>query len=289
VARLYKRRFELRVGDSGEYLSVADGDVNLRVFFSIEHKYNGHQSMAEITIFNLNRDSEQKIFEKYRSVTLQAGYPELFGPIFAGQIINVQRGREYTERSVKLFCRSGGEQVATTTVNRSFAKGTPMRDVISHCAGALGLPVEMIGEWGDLPEAMGGYVLSGDAKAKLADLADGHGFTWVIENEALLLIRGEASREGETYLLRADTGMIGSPEVTEFGIEVDCALNPVVGIGRRIRIESVAPQFTFSGVYWRNIPATIGVGEYTVNAVRHQGDTHSDLWRSRFSCWRAAA
>ena len=286
MARLYKRRFELRVGDSGEYLSIADGELNLRVVFSIEHKYNGYQSLGEISIYNLSRQSEQKMIEQYRSVTLQAGYRELFGPIFAGQIINAQRARESVDRVTKLYCRSAGEELATTIVNRSFAKNTSMLDVISYCAGELGYPVEFVGAWNDLPLAMGGYIVSGDAKAKLKELATAYGFNWVIENNVMVLTRGEASRDGDVYLLRSDTGMIGSPEITEINVEVESALNPIIKIGSRIRVESTAPQFTFSGVYWRNVPQTVGSGEYGVNAVRHQGDTHGDMWRSRFSCWR---
>lgn len=286
MARLYKRRFELRVGDAGEYLTVRDGDVNLRVTYSIEHRYNGHQSLAEIGIYNLSRTSEQKIFDQYRAVTLQAGYREQFGPIFVGQIINVQRGREYTDRVTKLFCRAGGQQLATTTVNRTFAKNTPLLDVISYCAGSLGLPVEFIGEWGDLGNAIGGYILSGDAKSALKGLADAYRFSWNIEDEVVLLIRGEGARERDVVVFRSDTGMIGSPEMTEIGVEVETALNPIVKIGQRIRIDSPAPQFTFSGVYWRNVPQTIGVGDYKVHTIAHQGDTHSSVWSSRFACWR---
>jgi hypothetical protein len=286
VARLYKRRFELRVGDSGEYLTVGDGDTNLRVWFSVEHKYNGYQSLAEISIYNLSRASEQKVFDQYRSITLQAGYRELFGPIFAGQIINVQRSREGVDRVTKMFCRAGGRAIATTTANRTFAANTSMLDAISYCAGLFGFPVDFVGQWNDLPLAIGGYMISGDARARLAELSIAYGFSWIIENGVMVLIRGQASRDGDVYVLRSDTGMIGSPEVTEVGIEVEAALNPVVKIGRRIRVDSASPQLTFSGVYWRNVKQTIGVGEYAVNAVMHQGDTHGDMWRSRFSCWR---
>lgn len=292
MAKIWGRRFEVLVGNSGEFLRVTNenGGASLRVAFMVQHDYGGHQSYAEISIYGLKTENEEKIFQKYRSIILQAGYTELYGPIFKGQVTNVQRERSGpggVERSIKLFCRSAAQDIDQSFVNITFGPGTPYTEIIRACAAKFGKPVIFQGEFSSLPNCLRGYILNGNTKAALNKLSKSMGFQWTMENETILIIKNGYIRDGETFNFTSRTGMIGSPVVTDVGIDVRVSLNPAIQIGRLIQIDSVAPQFQFAGAYWFEVPRSIGQGQYEVARLNHVGDTHSDTgWETQIECFR---
>ena len=292
MAKIWNRRFEVLVGNSGEFLRVTNenGGASLRVAFMVQHDYGGHQSFADISIYGLKTENEEKIFQKYRSIILQAGYTELYGPIFRGQVTNVQRERSGpggVERSIRLFCKSAAQEIDLSYVNITFGPGTPYTEIIRACAAKFGKPVIFQGDFSSLPKCLRGYILNGTTKAALNRLAKSMGFKWVMENDELLILKNGFIRDGEIFRFSATTGMIGSPVVTDAGIDVRVALNPAVQIGRLINIDSVAPQYNFAGAYWYDVPRSVGEGRYEVARLNHVGDTHSDTgWETQIECFR---
>lgn len=292
MAKIFDRRYEVLVGNSGEFLRISNenGGAALRVAFMVQHDYGGKQSYAEISIYGLKTENEEKIFGKYRSIILQAGYRELYGPIFKGQITNVQRERSGpggVERCIKLFCRTAASEIDQSFVNITFGPNTPYTEIIRACAAKFGKPIIFQGDFSTLPKCLRGYILNGNTKSALNKLAKTMGFQWTIENEVLLIIKNGFVREGETFSFSARTGMKGSPTVTDIGVNVTVALNPAVQIGRLIEINSVAPQFQFAGAYWFEVPRSIGQGQYEVARLNHVGDSHSDTtWETQIECFR---
>lgn len=292
MARIYKRRFELAIGDNAEILRVdlkSDNYNNgnsLRVTFLVQHDFNGSQSFAEISVFGLNRENENRIFEKYRNVTLQAGYPEIFGPIFKGQIVNVQREVLTSDgtRGIKMFCYSGRRETDTAFINQSFGPSTPIAEIIRILVAIQGFPVELVGDFSGLPLRSGGTVLQGDPKALIKSFERIYGFKHTIENNVALVVKDGAVREGDIYVLSARTGMKGSPVVTDTGIEVICALNPVIQLNQLIKIDSLSPEFAFGGAYWYKVPRSVGEGLYKVSTMIHAGDTHGAAWDTQIMC-----
>ena len=297
MSELFGIRYQLQIGDNAEYLDIElrDDSYNsgqsLRIAFLVQHEIGGYISFAEISIYNMSEANEDSIFEKYRSVTLQAGFRELFGPIFKGQVINVQRipGGADGTRGIKLFCRSSAEAANYNTVNQSLGASASASDVIRSCAQALGNPIIFSGDFDSLPRRARGTVLQGNPITILNSLMKSFDFTWTIENGITKIIRNGYQVEGEMFLFSSRTGMIGSPIVTDTEISVRVALNPVVQLGRKIKIESTAPEFAFSGAYFINIPRSIGEGVYQVSRIVHVGDSHGQTWESQLNCLRLDA
>jgi hypothetical protein len=297
MSRIYGRRYQVQVGDGEKYLDLEMRDESynngqaLRITFLVQHEIGGYLSFAEISIFNLKRENEEAIFEKFRSITLQAGYPELFGPIFKGEVINVQRipvGNTGT-RGIKLFCRSSAKAVSYNVVNQSLGPSASAVEIIRACAQAIGNPVIFHGDFSDVPKRSRGTVLQGDPVKVLNKLQASLGFTWTIENNVTVILRNGYQVEGDMFVFSARTGMKGSPVVTDTEISVRVALNPIVQLGRKIKIESVAPEFAFSGAYFNSIPRSIGEGVYQVTRIVHVGDSHGQDWETQLNSLRLDA
>lgn len=293
MSELFRRRYQLLVGAEGEFLDVSlrddffnEGNA-LRISFIVEHDYGGYASYADITVYNLREDNANKIFEKYREVILQAGYPELYGPIFKGQVINVQRVMlDDGTRGVRMFCRSAAKELDTSFINTSFSPMVPIVDIIRACASVYGLPIQFVGDFSQLPLRAGGTVLHGDPKSYLQNFKKVYGFRFMVENGVMLIIKDGAVKEGDIFEFSARTGMKGSPRVTDIGVDVATALNPIVQLGNLIKINSLAPEFAFSGAYFYEIPRSIGEGVYEVARITYIGDSHGQQWDSQFNCYR---
>lgn len=297
MSRIYERRYQLQLGNSAEYLDIEmKGNVYnsgnaLRISFLVQHEMGGYVSYAEISIYNMTRDHEDSIFDKWRSVTLQAGYESAFGVIFKGEIINVQRipvGNSGT-RGIKIFCMSSARAVSYNVVNKSFGSSATAKDILTACAQAINIPILFYGDFSYVPNKPRGTTLNGDPSALLDSFQKSLDFKWCIENNVIKIIRNGYQVEGDMFVFSADSGMIGSPVVTDVEISVRVALNPVVQLGRKIKIESVAPEFAFSGAYTNPVPRSIGEGVYQVTRIVHVGDSHGQEWQTQLSSLRLDA
>ncbi|WHL27756.1 hypothetical protein QJS63_26230 [Pseudomonas juntendi] len=118
------------------------------------------------------------------------------------------------------------------------------------------------------------------------ELASTWGFDWMIENGATKIIKNGFAMPNEVFVISAASGMIGSPVVTDTEVGIRCTLNPKLKLGDTIKLESMAPQFEFSGAFFYEVPRTIGEGFYRINSLAVIGDSHGDPWETQISCLR---
>lgn len=314
MAELFGYRYQLSIGSESEFLDLqlnpgnitTDGrnrarnpgpgvyadtlTSGLRISFLVNHDFGGAQSLAEISVYNLSTETEAKIFGEYRLITLQAGWPEMFGVIFKGEIVNYQRipGTNDGTHGIKLFCRSSAYSLKTSYINQSFSPQSDVIDLIRTAALALGNPVEIIGDFSDIPKRTGGTFFKKPPAYYLNTMAKDFGFTWGIENGITRVLRNGAIATGNMYYFSSQTGMIGSPVVTDTEVNVRVALNPMVRLASNVQIKSLAPDFSFSGAYYVNIPRSIGDGVFQVRAISHVGDSYSPIWETHLACFRLA-
>ncbi|MNI54960.1 hypothetical protein D3C73_1098830 [compost metagenome] len=132
-------------------------------------------------------------------------------------------------------------------------------------------------------------MLQGSPTACMNELAETYAFDWMVENGALKVIKRGFAMDNEVYVISSGTGMIGSPVVTDTEVGIRYSLNPKIKLGDTIKLESMAPQFEFSDVFFYDIPRTIGEGFYKVNSLVFAGDSHGDQWEAQISCLRLSA
>lgn len=284
--RYFQRVYRLEIGE-GDNIRTFDGfpdEVNApaQITFRIDQTPNATFSMAEISIFGLKRDTRKAIYEEGETVNLVAGWLESYATIFNGKISNVSTGREGAETFVTLFCISRGNEARAAFTNQSFGVNTPQKTIIEAVANSFGAPVEFYGDFDSLPKAVKGKTIAMSSMRAMDELATAYDFEWWIENGRIVIVRDGFSRLQEPYTYTAATGLIGSPEITERGVNIDVVMNPLIRPWDFFQIDAITQDFSFGGIYVKeqDFPEVNGKGVNKVVSLVHEGDFYGDAWQT---------
>lgn len=286
----YKRYFSLIV--FGSNLNGLDLSP-LHCKFSVKRSSNMTPNCADIRIYNLDQNTALQIKKQYTQVIIQGGYDANFGVIFKGNIKQVILGRESaTDTFIDLNCGDGDLAYNYAVVNSTLAGGSSMQDQLKQIAAPMA----------DLGTALGGNqppfqptilprgkTLWGDSKEYLRTFAQQNGLTWSMQNQQVEFIHQQGYAPGESVVLTSKTGMIGTPQQTNIGVNVVCLMNPLINPGRRIKIDNasvaqlkvdlgnpkdpvnLAPPLTADGVYYALV-------------IEQTGDNRGVDWYSKVIC-----
>lgn len=266
---------------------------NLRFTFQIKSSDNETPNTADIRVYNLSDQTERQATAEFDSVVIQAGYGENVGVIFRGTIKQRKIGKESNvDKYLDLMAADGDEPYNFGLVNQSIAAGSTPGFRLSLLGDALGLPVDpnafqgLTG--GILPR---GRVLWGLAKLRLRELALSQDARWSIQQGVVKLLPLTGVPSGVAIKVNSITGMVGQPEATDNGIEVEMLLNPLVRVGTSLQINNKDIQQTqvvnqgFPG--YRDltfVARTTEDGIYRVLAVEHRGDTRGQEFYTVATC-----
>ena len=275
-----KRRWSLTV-DGEELIEQTDGR-QFKCTFTILHDFGGFTSYADISIYNLSTDTANKAFKRGKTLSFKAGYEDLIDKIFSGTLRNIIRERRGPDTITRLICRGGKLVDEQPQVNDTLGVDTKLTQIIRACGAPLGYPIVMDdSQFADVDPYIYGCTLQGDPRVYLDELAQTHGFDYIIENERLVVVRRGYTRQGDVHVVSQFTGMEGIPEISEVGVDVVTRLNPKIRIGGKFRVESELATFNFSNLYFRDIPESAGQGEHKIIKIEYTGDTWGDAWSNK--------
>jgi len=280
----YGRQFELFVTNESVPFILATSDRQFKFTFNILIDFGGFNTYADIVIYNLSQDTEWEISNKGDYIGLRAGYEDSIDYIFKGEIVNIIKERNGSNRLTRLICKSGSVSQGKSVINEPFEKNVTLKELCKACADALGFPI--IFKDSDFPGEspyLSGYTLSGDPKKILGKLAKAHGFDWIIESNKIVIVAKKSSRGVSPIVVSASNGMVGIPELTEVGVDVTTRINPALKIGGEFRIKAEFGKVNFSNVYFQDVPDTLGEGTYTIQKLQHEGDSYGDAWNTKIT------
>lgn len=281
MSNYYDRRFQVDL--DGVTLIEQTSGVQFRVVFNILHDFGGFVSYADISIYGLSRDTEAKAFKKGQTIDLKAGYADSIDYIFRGDVVNIFREKKGADKLTRLICMGGAINRQETSVFKTFGKNTKLTNILTSISEAIGYPLTIKeDDFADINYGRG-YTLSGSPSDYLKKLAKTHSFNWVIENNRLVVVKSDSYRDGSIHQVSQFTGMVGAPEITEIGADVDLKLNPKIKIGGRFQITSEFKTFNFSDVYFKGIKESAGLGVYRIFKIEHSGDSYGDSWNSKIT------
>lgn len=270
--KLFSRKIKLEIFHSGpadnpksryraQKTTIEGLDINFDVVSSIDSDPN----QAKIVVYNLAKETRDKIQTAHLGVKLYAGYGEDVALIFSGTTNNIIHTKEGVDWVTTIYSGDGEKEYLAKKFNKSYKEGTKISKIIDDLAWEL----EMSLVWDSTKfnqTLLLGASYVGLVKDVLNNLANEYDFTWYILDEAIeIFARGEnQSRYAFVPTLRADTGMIGSPskviwtepddkekaekkrseknkevDDTEKAVGVTALLNPEIKPGRLIKIEAV--------------------------------------------------
>lgn len=255
--QLFERVIKLRVGDTE--ISALD------IAFEIEKDDSPEPNPCHVDIYNLSAENRATL-SKYDKVpvVLEVGYENHSGIIFKGDMLSCKHLKEGPTWKTVLASGDGAMAIQTTRTNKSYAKGTPLKTVVKDLAKQLKIPSDnALKQMESLNQTLQrGFMVSGNPMAELSRVLDSQGFWASVQNSALQVMKKGAPVQKEAIALKADTGLIATPEVGSKGeITVQALINPEFAPGRQVYIES-----------------TVFKGFATIKRVRFDGASFGDAW-----------
>lgn len=236
---LFGRRYRITVSDENDNaLDVSDLHCTFNIVKTIQMEPNS----SEITIYNLNIKTENAIIMTGKRVTVEAGYEgSQFGLIFDGDILQTIREREDgTTCSLTIIALDSDRAINFEIANYSIARGQTMRSIVEHMAGNAKNPIPL----GSISDKLKGITLTrgkvmfGKTSDYLRQIAKSYDLYFYMDDGRLNLISLDELPEGEIFELSPESGLIGTPEQTDYGISGQCLLNPQIKLNSLIHVDN---------------------------------------------------
>lgn len=272
----------------------------LRIKFSVKRSDTATPNTADILVYNIDVETALRIRKEFTKVVLQAGYPGNYGVIFSGNIKQVIVGRQSTtETFINIVAGDGDRAYNFAVVNTSLAKGSKAADQVTAAITAMTPKGVTQGHLGDLPvnKLPRGKVLFGNARNYLRDVAKTTQRSWSIQNEKVNFVYKTAYLPGQQVPITGTTGMIGTPQQTNDGVNVKTLLNPNIQISGRVyldndtilqqklNLEQIAAARGNTSAVNNLVPRNLNAnGSYYVLVLEHLGDTRGVEWYTSLVC-----
>ncbi len=261
---------------------IRSGDVyQFRITFNALIDFGAAVSYLDLSIYNLSNSTADKIGKvaednaPAETISLIAGYDGQADLIFSGATKQYFRDRKGPDTITRILAVGGSFN--DTQIIKTFGVNTKLSAILEYIVNELGSAID----YNPLDFQFvypSGYTMNGGARGYMAKLSAAHGFNYTQENSRLVIVKDKKTREGPVLVINQFNGLEGIPEITTVGINVKTRLNPKVKIGGKIQVDSKYRSFNFSNMYFNEIPAASGLGEYEVSKISHSGDSHGTEW-----------
>ena len=293
--RQWIREVEVIVGSGGLGIAIRD----LRIQFVVEKTAESAPNTAKIKIFNLTPENEEKIKEEFDEVMLMAGYKGNRSLIFRGNFKHVSRYRDGVDTITEIEAGDGDKDFRHALLNHTFTAGSTHLDIIDAAIdsfqgvgntqrGVIGVPAKVY---------LRGKVVTGNTRVALDNISRESGVNWSIQDAELHMVGVDDYLPNDVAVINKFTGMLGSPTVTEKGVEVRCLLNPLLIVNGRIQLDRSTinekkskPIFKKSkeGAEERTdhdgTKREDSTGIYKILKLKHEGDNRAKEWMSTMVC-----
>ncbi|TDB43216.1 phage protein [Photorhabdus luminescens] len=261
----FGRQLKLNIGNKKESIEI----TNLRVAFEVSKTITSEPNPATIRVYNLNQSHRNLITSKaYNKVSLAVGYEEL-RVIYTGDIIEVVTLRDDLDFIIEMTCGDGYEAYTGALVNKTLKAGSTDADILAEATKSMKAGNGVI----DLPKDRAlprGKVLTGNARDVMHKIARNNGADWSVQDGNMVVLpKNKVLADNEGFVLSQETGMIGSPEKTDDGLQITCLCNPALRIGGLVQVQSIIPEYN---------------GDYKITELEHSGDFMSDDWNTLITC-----
>lgn len=284
--RQWLRACSLVLADaSGSGLEMAE----LRVTFATKKGDTETPNSAEIRVYNLSPATMSKAEKEFTRVVLQAGYEGNLGVIFEGTVRQFRKGRENgTDTYLEIRAADGDKAYNFATVNSTLAAGSKPEDRVRTCQEAFAAKGTGAGY---MPTLSGnalprGKVMYGMARKYMREEARNTDCTWSFQDGKMVMLENKKYLPGEAVVLTHETGLIGTPEMTNEGVKLRCLLNPRLRVGGRVKLDNSSIQEAKTDLknQAQRSPKKDSDGFYRILKVEFSGDTRGQDWYADLIC-----
>lgn len=276
-------------------LIVSDNNLNgidlsaLHVKFSVKRTDNMTPNTADIYVYNLSDQVARQIQADFKKVILQAGYEGNYGVIFQGNIKQVIISRESgTDTFINIQAGDGDQSYNFAVVSQTIAPGATQQQQVTAAINAMSNNGGVTAGNATVPSATSlprGKVMHGSSKNYLKNSAQNTNMAWSIQDEKVTFVPKKSFLPGEIVVITSATGMIGTPQQTNIGVNVKCLLNPTLQVGKRFQIDNSSVQQFKVGLSnaQQNAATNVGYplsddGTYYAMIAEYDGDNRGVPW-----------
>ncbi|MGD8501316.1 MAG: hypothetical protein PVJ86_11755 [Phycisphaerales bacterium] len=262
-----KRIVQVLVGPAGGVgFNFTEEDME----FSVKGYRGSKPNECTVKISNL---SSQKIaFLEKKNLVLQLSAGENTpGILFRGSIQprGVVTKNAQPERETEIKCVDGRRQWRDAKTAASYPNNTTVAAVVQDILAqstARGFAIAPGNTYptGSFPQ---GYYHAGRWRDALTEILYPRNFWWTIQDRTIYVGPQDGLNAGNVPLLTPQTGLIGSPQKTQKGINFDAVLDPRIRPGWGVQVKS---EFVS--------------GTYRVVVREHHGDSRGRKWMTRVQC-----
>lgn len=268
---LYDRRALVIVEGDGARLEIPCGRDGFRVSFKAKLTARRADNELTLELFNLSA-AERAAFKKGAVVTLQAGYKDLIGTVFKGDVLHGATRRVGPDLVTTVDVQDGAARRSSATISQSFKPGS---DVQAQAAALLRAAGGDQGFKAQIKEKIAGAKAEGKSvfglvEDELAALVAPRGLEVSSQAGTLQLTVKGRPTDDPAIVLSATTGLAGAPTPIEDKgrAKIPAQLQP--GFFPRRAVQLDAAGFEDEDV--------VKSGFYVVDVVELQGDTHAGPW-----------
>lgn len=216
---------------------------HLRITFNIDKAILRFMQIAEITIYNLNADTETELFKNAYLISLSAGYKNgAYGQIFQGYVRQKIRGKEDSASYfLKLICIDGMDPLSFGVCNFTLPAGQDARTIINQIARNSSIPFEVLIDPSfpvNGPKTPRGVTISGPAGDEMRNQALGNNAGVNHNNGKVNVYSFSSPPPAVIPELNYQTGLIGIPQQTNEGVEVTVLINPQYDLNTFVHINN---------------------------------------------------
>ncbi|MFC5541569.1 phage protein [Ureibacillus suwonensis] len=206
MSKLFKRYIEVLTGN------LRFNNTDLDIEFDIPFDDDLEPNLSEIVIYNLSESTRNKL-KRGQTLTINAGYVEDKGLILSGSIEAITTVKNGADLATTIKVLDSVPYDATKTLQKSYKKNIKSDAVIRDLAQSIGLKIAVL----NLPDnkvMTDGYSIDGEVVKAINDIATDCGASAYI-SRGQIYVRPIKEGDNHNFILKADTGLIGSPEYFE--------------------------------------------------------------------------
>ncbi|GAB6170543.1 hypothetical protein JCM15765_03980 [Paradesulfitobacterium aromaticivorans] len=275
---LYGRRYRVIVSSLDGEKAV---DVSqLRCTFNCVKIIQMQPQFSEIVIYNLSAQTENAIIKEGDRVVVEAGYEgKQYGLIFDGNVVQVIRNKEGgTTYTLTLVAADSDVFLNYSLSAFSMIRGQNSRAVVDNLTNKATISTQLGNISATLSDSAltRGKVFFGLTRDYLRQIAQSENATYYMEDGKVNIIRAEDIPEGEIIELSPESGLIGVPEQSDFGVKIKCLLNPRIKINSLVHVDN---SLIRNQQFDQGQPISLDHdGIYRAIKVTHIGDSRGNDW-----------
>lgn len=269
----FNREVTLTIQENGQQAQLIQ---DLRISFVVTKTNKKEPNEIKITVWNLSRETFNKVKRVDNIAILKAGYTDEGGvkTLTISNVVEAIYEVTDTETKAVFTCSDGQQDFRALPISLSFTKGISVSTVLTSILDIIPLTVARIPQI-PISDYQAGYSFVGRAFDALSEVLARVGLGYTVQNNQIYILQVGDTIEPTAFVISPESGLINSPvelsDTTEqTGVPED---------KKKYRVNTLLNPSLLPGSYVE-LRSKIATGFFKVEDIKHYGDNWEDTFES---------